>query len=168
MTGCKIIRVKNLLGELLLMPGGVSRDEAVEEAKKLIEELRTDCEKAVPVEITRMEKMVAEAGPRITRFQLLDILSQVDPLLTLSGTFGSETLDAVVKRFCDLVAGMVEKDIADTAPLDVHVRAMRLVFKTELDDDNGREILAELSRIHEHYGIVSHAGEAPLNDAVPG
>lgn len=168
MTGCKIIRVKNILGELLSKPGGITRDEAVQEAQKLIEELREECEKAVPVEITRLENMVMAAGPQISRFQLLDILSQVDPLLTLSGTFGSETLDAVVKRFCDLVAGMVEKNITDTAPLIVHLRAMRLVFKTDLGATESEEILDELSRIHAHYGIVSHADDVLPPDSVPG
>jgi hypothetical protein len=167
MTGCKIIRVKNILGELLHTPGGVTRDEAVHEAQQLIEELREDCERAVPVEITRLEDMVGKAGPKISRFQLLDILSQVDPLLTLAGTFGSETLDAVVKRFCDLVAGMIEKDLTDTAPLNVHLRAMRLVYKTELVDADSEAILEELSRIHKHYGIVSHVDDAPPSDAVP-
>lgn len=168
MTGCKIIRVKNILGELLSKPGGVTRDEALAEATKLIEELREDCEKAVPVEITRMEELVAAAGPKISRFQLLDILSQVDPLLTLTGTFGSEALDAVVKRFCDLAAGMVEKGIDETAPLEVHLRAMRLVFKTELSEEEGAEILAELSRIHAHYGVVSHADDLPPPETIPG
>lgn len=168
MSGCKIIRVKNLLGEMLHTPGGITREEAVHEAQQLIEELREECERAVPVEITRLEEMVFKAGANISRFQLLDILSQVDPLLTLSGTFGSETLDAVVKRFCDLCAGMVEKNISDTAPLIVHVRAMRLVFKTELSETDGGAILEELSRIHAHYGIQSHADDPPPLDSVPG
>jgi hypothetical protein len=168
MTGCKIIRVKNILGELLHTPGGVTRDEAVHEAQQLIEELREECEKAVPVEITRLEDMVMSAGPKVTRFQLLDILSQVDPLLTLAGAFGSETLDAVVKRFCDLVAGMIEKNLFDAAPLNVHLRAMRLVCKTELSDVDSEAILEELSHIHTHYGIVSHVNDAPPPDAVPG
>jgi hypothetical protein len=167
MAGCKIIRVKNVLGEQLSKPGGISKDEAVAEAKKLIEELREDCEKAVPVEITRMEDMVGRAGASVSRFQLLDILSQVDPLLTLAGTFGSPTLDAVVKRFCDLVAGMIEHDITDSAPLEVHLRAMRLVFKTELGDAENAAILAELSRIHAHYGIESHADDMPPPEQVP-
>lgn len=168
MSGCKIIRVKNILGELLHTPGGVTRDEAVHEAQQLIEELREECEKAVPVEITRLDDMVTKAGAQISRFQLLDILSQVDPLLTLAGTFGSETLDAVVKRFCDLCAGMVERNLTDTAPLIVHLRAMRLVYKTELSPADNAEILEELSRIHVHYGITSHVDDAPPSDAVPG
>jgi len=157
MSGCKIIRIKNKLGELLSVPGGVSRDEAVGEATRLIEELREDCEKAVPVEITRLEDMVAEAGEEISRQTLQNVIDQTDPLLTLSGTFGSEILDAVVKRFCDLCMGMVDKDITATAPLNVHFRAMRLVYKSELSDQECAAILAELSRIHAYYGIVPNA-----------
>ena len=112
--------------------------------------------------------MVLGAGKQISRFQLLDILSQVDPLLTLSGTFGSETLDAVVKRFCDLCAGMVEKGITDSAPLIVHLRAMRLVFKTELSQEQNGEILNELSLIHAHYGIVKHLDDGVQPETVPG
>ncbi|MDR3528772.1 MAG: hypothetical protein P4L57_15990 [Rhizomicrobium sp.] len=161
MSGCKIIRVKNILGELLSMPGGVSREEAVQEAQTLIEELREECEKAVPVEITRLEQLVASAGPQISDAELGEILDQVDPLLTLSGTFGSETLDAVVKKFCDLTFGMKDKAITTTAPLKVHLSAMRLVFKADLSDDDAVAILAELSRIHDHYGINAHVPEPP-------
>lgn len=167
MTGCKIIRVKNILGELLSKPGGISREDAVHEAQQLIEELREDCEKAVPVEITRLEEMVNAAGKQITASQLSEIIDQVDPLLTLSGTFGSETLDAVVKRFCDLCVGMLEKGITTTAPLDVHLRAMRLVFKTEMSAEQSAEILEELSLIHTHYGVVSHVNDAPPLDTIP-
>jgi|GEM_PF-754062 len=169
MSGCKIIRVKNILGELLSMPGGISREEAVHEAQTLIEELREECEKAVPVEITRLESLVTEAGENISMEQLSEILDQVDPLLTLSGTFGSETLDTVVKKFCDLAFGMREKGITTTAPLKVHLSAMRLVYKTNLGEEDAAAILSELSLVPSHYGIVHHEAVPPeLCDAVPG
>lgn len=170
MSGCKIIRVKNILGELLSMPGGISREEAVHEAQTLIEELREECEKAVPVEITRLESLVADAGENISAAKLSEILDQVDPLLTLSGTFGSETLDAVVKKFCDLAFGMREKGITTTAPLKVHLSAMRLVYKTSLSEEDAEAILSELSLVHTHYGIVHHEVPPPpeLCDVAPG
>ncbi len=168
MSGCKIIRVKNLLGELLSIPGGIGREEAVEEATKLIEELREDFEKAIPVEITTLEDIVALAGPTVSPRHLSMILDAVDPLLTLSGTVGSETLDAVVKRFCDLCAGMLEKGISAAAPLQVHLRAMRLVWKTDLSEEAAAEILEELTRIHTHYGITPRSqDEEELCEVVP-
>lgn len=168
MSGCKIIRVKNILGELLATPGGISRDEAIHEAQTLIEELREDCEKAVPVEVTRLETLIAEAGPAISTEKLNEILDQVDPLLTLSGTFGSETLDQVVKRFCDLALGMREKNITTTAPLTVHLSAMRLFCKNDISEEDAAEILGELSRIHAHYGIEHPDIEPPEACVGPG
>lgn len=168
MSGCKIIRVKNLLGELLSIPGGVGREEAVAEATKLIEELREDFEKAIPVEITTLEDIVALAGSTVSELHLSMILDAVDPLLTLSGTVGSAILDAVVKRFCDLCAGMLDKGITSSAPLQVHLRAMRLVWKTDLDDVAAAGILAELTRIHTHYGITPRSSdETTICDVVP-
>lgn len=168
MSGCKIIRVKNLLGELLSIPGGVGRDEAVAEATKLIEELREDFEKAIPLEITTLEDIVALAGPTVSDRHLSMILAAVDPLLTLSGTVGSITFDAVVKRFCDLCVGMQEKGITAVAPIQVHLGAMRLVWKTDLNEESAAEILAELTRIHTHYGISPRSGdEANICDIVP-
>lgn len=161
MSGAKIIRVKNLLGELLHTPGGVSRDEAVLEARRLIEELREECEKAIPGEITMLEDFIALAGSSITVNQLSMILDVVDPLLTLSGTFGSSTLDAVVKKFCDLVAGMREKNVAAIAPLQVHIRAMWLIWNNKLDEAQAAEILGELQRIHTYYGIAPHIADEP-------
>jgi hypothetical protein len=161
MSGCKIIRVKNLLGELLSIPGGIGREEAIAEAMRLIEELREEYEKAIPVEITSLEDIVALFGKTVTSRQLAMILDAVDPLLTLSGTFGPAILDAVVKRFCDLCAGMMEKNITAVAPLRVHLRAMRLVWKSDLSKEAADEILGELTRIHTHYGIVARSADEP-------
>ena len=161
MSGCKIIRVKNLLGELLHMPGGISRDEAVSEAQRLIDELRVECEKAIPGEITMLEDLVALVGPAIDAPQLSMLLNAVGPLLTLTGTFGPPALDAVVKRFCDLCAGMRENDIADMAPVKVHLRAMRLIWNSQLSEDQVAEVLGELQRIHTYYGIAASTPQGP-------
>ncbi len=161
MAGSKIIRVKNLLGELLHMPGGISREEAIEEARRLIEELREECERAIPAEITSLEDIVALFGETVSARQLAMVLDAVDPLLTLSGTFGPAILDKVVKRFCDLCAGMIDKGITAVAPLRVHLRAMRLVWKGDIAGEVANEILGELTRIHTHYGIVPRSDDEP-------
>ncbi len=160
MSGSKIIRVKNLLGELLHMPGGVTREEAVEEAQRLIEELREDFVKSIPAELTMLEDLIALVGPTISTTQLSMILDAVDPLLTLTGTFGTPALDAVVKRFCDLCAGMREKGIDAMAPIQVHLSAMRLVWKSQMSEAEASEILGELQRIHTHYGIMPRPQDA--------
>jgi len=153
---CKVIPVKNRLGQLLRLPGGVARDEAVEAAGKGIETLREDYIKAIPGEIGALEAIVAAAGRRqIPISQLKAMLDRAGHLLTLSGTFGYDLLDEVVKRFCDLATGMIEKDITDVAPVAVHLRAMRLVCPggSELEEAQSDHMLSELERVHAHYGI---------------
>jgi len=154
--GQKVIRVRNILGERLSLPGGVTRERAVQEAGKRVETLRAPYEEAIAVEIAKLEKIVAAAGPEIAARQLAQLLDGAGRLLTLTGTFGFALLDAVSKSLCDLCVGMLEKSIAATAPLEVHLNAMRLAWKMELSETEAEEMLGELARIHVHYGFEPH------------
>jgi|WetSurMetagenome_2_1015567.scaffolds.fasta_scaffold763747_1 hypothetical protein len=159
--GTRIIRVRNELGERLSRPGGINRDKAVAEAGKRVETLRIPCEEAITHDIACLEKIVAEAGAEIGARGLEQALDAAARLLTLSGTFGFPLLDAVAERFCDLCSGMQERAITVTAPLRVHISAMRLVWKTGLDGAQAALILDELSRIHAYYGLEPHKTDAP-------
>ncbi|HUO98633.1 MAG TPA: hypothetical protein VMU01_08180 [Rhizomicrobium sp.] len=153
---CKIIPVKNRLGQLLRTPGGIARGEAVAAAGTAVETLRAEYVNAIPGEIGALESIVMASGRRqIPVSQLKAMLDRAGRLLTLSGTFGFDLLDEVVKRFCDLVVGMIEKDIGDAAPVDVHLRAMRLVCPggPELGENEADHMLSGLERVHTHYGI---------------
>jgi hypothetical protein len=154
--GTRIIRVRNELGERLSRPGGISRDKAVAEAGKRVETLRNPCEEAIAADIACLEKIVAEAGAEIGVRGLEQALDVAGQLLTLSGTFGFPLLDAVAERFCDLCSGMQERALTATAPLKVHISAMRLVWKSGLDAAQAALILDELSRIHAYYGLEPH------------
>jgi hypothetical protein len=151
---CKVIPVKNRLGQLLRMPGGLARDEAVGAACKAVDTLREDYVKAIPGEIGALEA-IASGRKHIPAVQLKAMLQRSGHLLTLSGTFGYNMLDEVVKRFCDLATGMIEKDISDAAPVAVHLRAMRLVSPgcNELSEAESDHMLSELEKVHAHYGI---------------
>ena len=153
---CKIIPVKNRLGQLLKLPGGVARAEAVEAAGKAVETLRDEYVNAIPGEIGALEAIVAAAGRKhIPASELEAMLDRAGHVLTLSGTFGYDLLDEVVKRFCDLATGMIEKNIGDVAPVSVHLRAMRLVCPggQELDEGTADHMLGGLEKVHAHYGI---------------
>ena len=152
----KVISVKNRLGQLLRMPGGIAREEAVQAAGEAVETLREQYVNAIPGEIGALEAMAAAGGRRsVSAPRLQEMLDRAGHLLTLSGTFGYDLLDEVVKRFCDLAAGMIEKDIGDVAPINVHLRAMRLVCpgSTPLDENQADHMLSGLEKVHAHYGI---------------
>jgi len=153
---CKVTPVKNRLGQLLRLPGGIARDEAVEAAGQAVETLRDEYVNAIPGEIGALEAVVAAAGRRkLPPQELQAMLDRAGHLLTLSGTFGYTLLDEVVKRFCDLTSGMIEKDIGDVAPVSVHLRAMRLVCPggRSLEEGEADNMLKGLELVHAHYGI---------------
>jgi hypothetical protein len=167
---CKIIPVKNRLGQLLKLPGGVAREEAVEAAGKAVETLREEYVNAIPGEIGALEAIVAAAGRKhIPASELEAMLERAGHLLTLSGTFGYDMLDEVVKRFCDLTTGMIEKDIGDVAPVSVHLRAMRLVCPggAELDAGAADHMLGGLEKVHAHYGIKRLQADQAVEPAQP-
>lgn len=152
----KITPIKNRLRQLLYAPGGVSREEALGAATQNVEMLREDFVGAIPVEIAALEEILQAAGKtHISKEELDAMLRRAGQLLTLSGTFGFDLLDRVVKRFCDLAIGMMENGIDKAAPVRVHLRAMRLVCpgNPELSEEEAGHMLKSLELVHAHLGI---------------
>jgi len=153
---CKITPVPNRLGKLLRKPGGIAREQALQAATENVETLREEFVGAIPGEIAALEAILAAGGRKITAESLDAMLRRADQLLTLSGTYGFDRLDTVVKRFCDLASGMIDKHIEDLAPVSVHLRAMRLVCPgaAEVSETEVDHILTGLAQVHTHYGIT--------------
>jgi hypothetical protein len=153
----KIIPVKNRLGMMLHARGGMARDDAVSAAGQNVESLRSVFVKAIPREIAALETMLNATGrSTITKDELEAMLCRAGQILTLSGTFGFGLLDDVVKRFCDLAMGMIDKNIELTAPVAVHLRAMRLVCPgggMGVSSQDAENMLKSLERVHAHLGI---------------
>jgi len=129
----KVIPVKNRLGMMLDARGGMARDDAVSAAGQNVETLRSVFIKAIPREVAALEAMLNATGrTTITKDELEAMLRRAGQILTLSGTYGFGMLDDVVKRFCDLAMGMIDKNIEQTAPVAVEKKAGdALVFETD-------------------------------------
>jgi hypothetical protein len=121
-----------------------------------VESLRNEYVKAIPGEIAALEEIVsANRFGHVSAGDIQRMLERAGCLLTLSGTFGCTRLDTVVKRFCDLGIGMMEKRITSVAPIEVHLRTMWLVAPSSpaLTDDEAESLLNELAKIHVYYGF---------------
>jgi hypothetical protein len=156
MGAIKITPVKNRLGQKLGKPGGIKRAEAVDAADKNVETLREEFVASIPAEITALEDLFAVAEMSGLSAELLTaMLHRASQILTLSGTYGYRLLDQVVCRFCDFVSGMAEKDIRESAPVGVHLRAMRLLCPggPDVSSEESERMLASLAALHDHYGI---------------
>ena len=167
---CKTIRVKNRLGEMLRRPGGIVRSQAIESAVQAVETLREEYVGSIPGEIDGLEAIAARSRGKLSREDVDAMLGHASRLLTLTGTFGYELLDQVAKRFCDFADAMLEMDIHDAAPVDVHVRAMRLVCPgaADLSQEEIDNMLTGLEKVHKHYGIERKQAEVPPKKASAG
>lgn len=151
----KILHVRNRLGDLLSAEGGVTRDEAVAEASRLVEVERGTADSDICDEIAAIEVLVArnafESRPA-SDVDVQTLLHHAACLLTLTGTFGFCALDGVVKSFCDLLKGMMPQKERSLDPIVVHVQAMRLFAPGApvLSRDEAEQILGELGRIVVH------------------
>jgi len=154
---CTITEVPNRLGQLLRKPGGIPRGLALKAADTNVERLREEFVDAIPNEIVALEAILtACGGQQISADDLDNMLRRASQILTLSGTYGFDRLDTVVKRFCDLALGMIEKGITDVAPVSVYLRAMRMVApgSVEISEAEVAHILDGLSAVQSHYRIV--------------
>src|SRR5579884_3993808 len=93
------IRLSELVGRF----GGVSRGDAIAQAKQELEAMRGESDRVIEASIKSLEKIVyAPAKPdRYSDEQLKQILIIGDQIVTLAGTFGYGALDQTTRSLCD-------------------------------------------------------------------
>jgi hypothetical protein len=152
------------IGELVGRFGGVNRSDAIGNARKELESMRGESDQVIEKSILALEQVVnAPAKPdRYSDPQLREILSLGDQIVTLAGTFGYTALDQTMRSLCDVADGLLRTQKADVPSIHVHMRALRMVSPTapKLNDAQIETMLAELRKIHAHYGFDQLSGEA--------
>ncbi len=151
------MHMRNRLAEKLAQRGGISAKQAIQVATANVETLREPYLAAIPGEISALGAILAsQSSTRVTRAQLKALQERAGFILTLSGTFGCDLLDVVTKKFCDLCSGMMEQSLDDSAPLKIHIEAMRLVSPGAVlvnDEAAATLLLEHLGKIHDHLNI---------------
>jgi hypothetical protein len=166
----KIHFPKTRLAELAARSGGVTRDHAIEEALKSIDNLRDHAVSTIDTATTSIEAILGGAkNGRITQDEMRKVLRDADNIVTMAGTFGMETLEKIGKSLCDIADGLLSQDKPDVAPIAVHVQAIRLAApgKPELPAPHASHILGELTKVRLHYGFESLAATTPADIGPP-
>jgi hypothetical protein len=166
----KIHFPKTRLSELAARSGGVTRDRAVEEALKSIDNLREHAVTTVESATVTIETILATAkNGCVTKDDMRTILREADSIITMAGTFGMTALENIAKSLCDIADGLLGRDTQDAAPILVHVQAIRLASpnKPEIGDAVANHILGELSKVRTHYGFESLAQTMPAEVGPP-
>ena len=149
----KIYFPKIRLTELVMRPGGMTRDDAVAAAVHNVQSISAEGDAVMVASIQALEKIVASCGGKMDAATLQVVLTHADQIITLSGTFGYDTLDRATRSLCDTVESLIAAKADALAPVAVHVDAMRLFQpgKAGPQGEAAEAILAELARVQAHY-----------------
>lgn len=147
------LRISELVGRF----GGVSRDDAIAQAKKELEAMRGESDAVIEASIKALEKIVYAPAERdrYSNAQLKQILMLCDQIVTLAGTFEYGALDQTTRSLCDVADGLLRTQRADIASIHVHMRAMQMVNPKAppLGEEQVAVMLAELRKILAHHGF---------------
>ncbi|MGH6828244.1 MAG: hypothetical protein ACREFW_04985 [Rhizomicrobium sp.] len=162
------IRLSELVGRF----GGVTRSDAVANARKELESLRNQSDEVIENSIEALEKLVyrPDRADRHSAAQMQQILVLGDQIVTLAGTFGYAALDQTTRSLCDVADGLLRTGRADVASVNVHMRAMRMVSPKapQISSEQLETMLAELRKILAHHGfdqLSSSADKVSFEDS---
>ena len=145
--------------ELAARGGGITRQAAVDNALKSIESSRAESDAIITKAITAIEGIVYAPGvdSSLTDDDMRAILRQADQIVTLAGMFCYERLDLATRSLCDLVDGLLNAGLSYTAPVEVHVKAIRLMApgSAPLGEDEADKIFAGLEKVLSHFQFGS-------------
>lgn len=161
---------KTRLSELAARSGGVTRDKAVEEALKSIDNLRDHAIATIDSATQDIQAIVYSAKDgTIAADDMQKILRGADSIVTMAATFGMSALENIGKSLCDVTAGLIAGDMGDMAPIAVHVQAIRLAApnKPEIAEAEAARVLGELGKVRAHYGFASLAQDVPAEVGPP-
>ena len=120
---------KTRLSELIGRLGGISREDAIEEAKIELRSMRGKSDEVILESVAALEEIILhpETGSAYSRKQMNEILQLADQIVTLAGTFGYTALDIATRSLCDVTDGLLRAKRNDIASIHVHIRAIRMV-----------------------------------------
>jgi len=145
------------LTELVSRFGGVSRDDAIAQAKSELAAMQGQGNEVIEGSIKTLEKIVFTPAERnrYSEEQLKQILVLCDQIVTLAGTFGYVALDQTTRSLCDVTDGLLRTKKADIASIHVHMRALQMVNPKAppLKEQQINTMLGELRKILAHHGF---------------
>jgi hypothetical protein len=158
------------LAELAARPGGISQSRALEEATKSVQTLLDVGLETTHHAMAAIENIAYSAqNGRLALDGMQNILRQADHIVTMAATFGFAGLEEASKSLCDVTDGLISRGLPDSAPIVVHVQAMRLMVPggVQLGEEEVSRILAELAKVRLHYEFARLSAGAPVNTDPP-
>lgn len=144
------------LQEMLMRPGGISRDAAIGGAMENLKAESGESNRVIETAIATIARIADGAkGNVLPEADMKAILEQADEIVTLAGTFGYSYLDRAARGLCDITDGLIRTHRYDAAPIHVHVMALRLFSPAapEPSRQEAERVLSELASVMAFYNF---------------
>lgn len=152
-ASARFFRVANRLAAILGKSGGISRNQAIENASKAVEKLRDDFTGALLREVMALESLVRGHKGPVSDKTLREIELRSIAIYNLAATFGFKVLQDVAASLLDLIALMKPMTLRRIEPIAVHIQAARLASPDvlQLPESVAVALLDELKKVTAHF-----------------
>ena len=152
----------NRLAELVRQPGGKSREAAIADARRNIEEKKEFLNEGIRNAVLSLDSVVLGVdGPVISSAHADILLRNAERIIGLAGVLEMTALETAAKSLCDLMACLARSGEIAKAPIVVHVQAIDRLFENqkEISPEDEVVLLVQLARLVSHYDVKPRAAE---------
>lgn len=123
-------RVENRLAKAVSTAGGMTIEDALEQAAQAVEHVREECMDALDAKIAEIDAVTKSGKADVARVYAL-----ANEILNEAGVFGLSELSEAGRSLCELTSNCRDRASSDMEPIRVHVVAMKSLRRTEVAAD---------------------------------
>lgn len=148
----KITYAKNRLGEALASASPVLAQTAVVQAQKMLAEIESQCLEQLDVLLAEFPLEVpAESG--LCAQQIRAAYDTSRRMIGVGTAANFPALDVAAKSLCEVADGLMVRNLADWAPVRVHVDTMRLLRQPNMPEAATTQLLAALETVRSRFAV---------------
>lgn len=134
------------LASLIKAPGGLYVAEALKRGAAAVEASRDTCLSEVDAALDEMDALAKTPG-----FDPEAMYNQSARLICFCGAFAEDSLATAARSLCELLDRAGEAGRRDDRGVKVHLSSLRLLHRSEADEETRKAILAGLSQVVDRY-----------------
>jgi hypothetical protein len=154
MSGSVSIHVPEVrLAKLIRTPGGKPVADAMRDAHKGLETIQADCLGELSKVLEKCEAVAAKAGGAFSAVLVGDLYALTSSTIGVATACNLKPIDTMLVSLADLLDHMKEQRSWEANAVAVHLRAFRLLLKTEAARDGAgtQAILEGLRKVSQRF-----------------
>ncbi len=159
------------LAKLIRTPGGKPVADAMRDAHKGLESIQADCLGELSQVLEKCEAIVGRAGGAYSEGAVSEVYALASSTIGVATACNLKPIDTMLVSLADLLDHMKEQKSWEANAVAVHLRAFRLLLKTEAARDGAgtQAILEGLRKVSQRFAKPAAVESArPEGDAEEG